>query len=102
MSADNWARCPRCWHRKNKDLMERWAKLNASYGQIPLEEFDETRAELNFETEGLENMKETFREDYEFYGAEDGIVQVSYSGQCTVCSLALKFEESHPIQGIES
>lgn len=102
MSADNWARCPRCWHRKNKDLTERWAKLNASYGQITLEEFDRIRAVLTKETDELEDMDSNFREDYEFYGAEDGIVNVSYSGECRLCGLKLKFEEQHPIEGIES
>lgn len=35
---------------------------------------------------------QTFREDYEIYGAEEGVVNVSYSGHCKECSTGVDFE----------
>jgi len=46
--------------------------------------------------------KESFREDYEIYGADEGTVTVSYSGSCTKCRLSLSFEDDHPIEGVNS
>jgi len=43
------------------------------------------------------NMGETFREDYEIYGAEDGTVMVSYHGQCGECKTKLEFKHEHVI-----
>ena len=42
-------------------------------------------------------MRPEFREDYEIYGAETGVVTVSYSGVCRQCGLSLHFEDRKPI-----
>jgi hypothetical protein len=39
----------------------------------------------------------TFREDYEIYGAQDGVVKVSYSGHCSRCGSGLDFKAEYPI-----
>jgi hypothetical protein len=36
----------------------------------------------------------TFREDYEFYGAETGEVTARYRGRCTVCGLSGQIDHS--------
>ena len=43
---------------------------------------------------------ETFREDYEFYGAETGTLHISYSGHCSVptCKAGLNFKTTVPIK----
>jgi hypothetical protein len=35
----------------------------------------------------------TLREDYEFYGAESGTVNIDYSCSCRNCSLSFGFQE---------
>jgi hypothetical protein len=94
MSADNWALCPRCIDNHVKDIKRAQAELDASYGKVPLDQFDDMRA-------GVANLRtstpaETFREDYEFYGAEDGEVVATYRGHCSKCDLSVRFEHSHP------
>lgn len=100
MSADNWDRCPRCYGLKAKLLEEKQKLVDASYGVLTVEEFDKARADLVKERVDLEDSYVTFREDYEIFGAETGVVTVSYKGQCTKCGLSLKFQEDHPIPGV--
>lgn len=99
MSADNWAKCPRCVQEATKNLDAAQARVDASYGQVSVEEFDQMRAGLATERSKVDNDNSfrTFREDYEIYGADDGVVTVSYRGGCTVCKLELKFKDDHPI-----
>lgn len=100
MSADNWAVCPRCLSREEKRKAELKVRARAAYGVMPIEEFDVLRAEAD---EPIDIQKlHSFREDYEIYGADEGTVTVVYAGSCKVCSLALKFEEYHPIPEVQS
>lgn len=101
MSADNWAECPRCIRRAQAALAEQNETLRKAYQTLPMEEFVRLSAELKAKAEVLRPDRRTFREDYEFYGAEDGAVRVSYRGECTVCGLFLSIEESHPIPGVD-
>ena len=90
MSADNWAICPRCIKRATREHDEQVATVMATYGQVSVDEFDAARAALkDVDPEAFR----TFREDYEFYGAEDGEVTASYSGHCAKCGLGLDFKE---------
>ena len=96
MSADNWAQCPRCADRRLIAIRDLLAKAEQSYGNVPVTEFDQMRkAAADLECEPIEP---TFREDYEIFGAEVGEVVVSYSGSCTRCGLALKFDHFHPLR----
>lgn len=102
MSADNWAKCPRCVKEAKVVLQNLSQQISVSYGVVSVEEFDQMRDSL---VKKLEALKEgdnyrTFREDYEFYGAEDGAITVSYKGNCAKCGLKLEFVEEHPIPGV--
>lgn len=97
MSASNWAICPRCLSSARKLEAAALAKVMASYGKAPFEEFDQARRAIA--TPEREEFR-TFREDYEIFGAEDGVVQVDYSGYCQVCELNLEFSEKRPIAGV--
>jgi hypothetical protein len=67
------------------------ANVYDRYGEVPPEEFDRLREELpEVDVEALR----TLREDYEFYGAEEGEVRCSYSGNCSTCGLSVKLETS--------
>lgn len=92
MSADNWTGCPRCARRHQENIQKLRDKAHTAYGAVPLDEYlalDQAAkaADVAFE-------KQTFREDYEFYGAEEGTVTASYNGHCGVCGLTCSFEHS--------
>lgn len=42
-------------------------------------------------------VDKNFREDWEFYGAEEGEVTVEYSGMCRVCGYGVEFRHDVPI-----
>lgn len=99
MSASNWAQCPRCSEREAAHIEARDKEVKASYGVVSAEEFDEARRLLAAQREKFEHREETFREDYEIYGAKEGTVVLSYAGSCEKCKLRLSFEDKREIPG---
>lgn len=99
MSADNWSVCPRCRDRAKAEKIARAQAAVDAYGKVSAEEY---AALVERSTEPLE-PKETFREDYEFYGASGGTVTASYSGHCDVCGLGVDFQYEHPfyVEGVD-
>jgi hypothetical protein len=104
MSADNWDKCPRCVSRNLHTIAELAGKVSEAYGSVDVETFDQMRQELSDKQAAHDdyNAFRTFREDYEIYGAEDGLVEVSYRGGCRECGLSLEFEHAHTIDGVTS
>ncbi len=102
MSADNWAKCPRCLKQAEAVLDNLRHQVDASYGVVTVEEFDQKRAALAKEEEILnaDDTYRTFREDWEIVGAEEGVVTVKYRGACTKCKLSLVFHTEREIPGI--
>lgn len=76
------------------------AEVTAAYGKVPVDEFDALR-DAYAEKERLyvnpedHNEFRTFREDYEFYGADEGVVHVRYGGQCTKCGTGTTINQDH-------
>ncbi|MGG5257491.1 hypothetical protein [Phycicoccus avicenniae] len=99
MSADNWARCPKCLDRAHEQVLDLQAKVNASYGEVSIEEFDRLRSELSRRAIDLDDPTsfQTLREEYEFHGAEQGKVTAAYGAGCTVCGLSASFSHSQVI-----
>lgn len=94
MSASNWAICPACLNKAQTELERLYQEIQASYGQLPLEEFDALRTR---HAAGINHDEfRTFREDYEFYGAEDGTVVATYSGHCQKCNVGTDFVHRAP------
>lgn len=93
MSADRWTTCPRCAKRREAKLRAMREAIDAEYGHISIAEFDELRRQLT-EAENTK-LPETLREDYEFYGAADGVVTANYSNSCRECGLETKFTHEH-------
>jgi len=89
MSADKWDVCPRCLDEALKKKVADAAAAEAAYGVIPREEY----ADLLLTAEALVNLEATFRQDYEFYGASEGTLTISYGGTCTECGLTLSIQE---------
>jgi hypothetical protein len=106
MSADNWAQCPKChdlklkaWQQAVRDKQEYLASV---YGKVTAEEYmllvdKPVDVENPGEMDEDNSRTATFREDYEFYGARDGVVEVSYRGGCAVCDLQITIDESYPL-----
>lgn len=100
MSADNWSICPRCTEAERQDIAEMESQINADYGKVSIEVFEQRRHDLakrkeQFEKEieaRGEGLRATFREDYEIYGAHEGLFYIKYSGECQKCDLNFKFE----------
>jgi hypothetical protein len=88
MSARNYSACPRCTARAKK-------KADAAMAAL-------AEAGLDDGTLGITGRpaRDTFREDYEIYGADTGTVTVSYGGGCEECGLSVSFTERHPIPGV--
>lgn len=74
-------------------------EIAESYGQVPLDEYMQMQAERDVMRE--ETLLRTFREDYEFYGADEGTVTVDYSGSCQKCGLETHFDHEHKIEGVD-
>ena len=94
MSADNWTRCPRCSAAVREAKEAQQAAARAAYGVAPVEEFDRLRADADAPMQ----FEDTVREDYEFYGFEDGKVVAVYEGTCQKCGLTTKFRFEQPIE----
>ncbi len=95
MSAGNWTTCPRCAKRRAAELQAMRDDIAAKYGQIPIAEFDQLRVALA-KAEST-TPPQTLREDYEFYGAEDGTVTAEYGCSCRECGLETKFIHEHAL-----
>lgn len=95
MSADNWAKCPRCTARHQQAIQDMRAKFAMLYGKVPIEEFEEHRDLLA--AAERQQLRETLREDYEIVGAADGVVEVIYGCSCETCGLESSFRYRHTL-----
>lgn len=100
MSADNWAKCPRCQKALDGTVDILTRRLADEYGTIPVADYTELQNRLAEAVVKAKKGSATFREDYEIYGAEDGEVTVSYGGSCRECGLSLSFTDKHTIPGV--
>jgi hypothetical protein len=91
VSADNWTTCPRCEENARRRYEEEDERVAAMYGVVSPAQYAAARDRLVATDLAL---GETFREDYEVYGASDGEVHVDYRGKCTVCGLTVSVGET--------
>jgi hypothetical protein len=99
MSADNWAVCPKCVKLANVKAAEQVTAVKESYGKVPEQEYTAALLALDKLPKTPADIGENFREDYEIYGAESGVITVSYSGHCSRCGLGLDFEITKYLYG---
>ncbi len=106
MSADNWRACPACFRRAVEEFEEKRQAVMASYGQIPVEEFDAKRAAMG-DPPSLDEWQETdercvLREDYQIgiHANKDGSPEffVHYTASCQVCDLVHEFKHREAVQ----
>lgn len=90
MSADNWARCPRCVADLEKTKADARQHLDDQYGKVDREAYKA----LERQVAEVHEIKPTytFREDYEVTGADTGVVKVSYYGKCQTCGLVAELQ----------
>jgi hypothetical protein len=93
MSADNWTECPRCVAALDAAVAVAEEALLAADDANDLAAWKEAHSLVTVARHNRAQVKPTFREDYEFYGAEEGEVTASYSGECQACGLAVNFRE---------
>lgn len=94
MSADNWDICPRCLYRARGESAARLQTAADFYGKVSPEEYERLRAEAQVAVDA-EDFR-TFREDYEFYGASEGVARATYTGACQTCKLSVNFDYAVP------
>lgn len=96
MSADNWAQCPKCLAEAAEEIEAMEKNVRDAYGNVDVDTFDDMRNDLATlcDAQNEYNFKRTFREDYEFYGADEGALHISYRGGCTVCDCSLTIDET--------
>ena len=75
MNADNWTVCPRCTRGREEKLRASSIKVAEAYGKVPVEEWDAMRSAQSDADAEAEGQEHTLREDYEFYGADEGEVE---------------------------
>jgi len=100
VSADNWAGCPRCKAGNVDEVLRLEDALRQAYGKVSLEDYQKIQAQLTIAREDDDHLRDggrrNFREDYEIYGAEDGVIKLDYSGSCTKCGLRVSFDFEKP------
>jgi rubrerythrin len=94
MSADNWAKCPKCADALEKDRVKRIDDAAKQYGKIPQHEWEKLRdAAIKPEAE----QEDTLREDYEIGVQSDGNFYVNYSGRCNECGFAFTYKDEKKV-----
>ncbi len=96
MSADNWGICPRCLKRARAEWDQLQVDVEEGYGVLPPDEWAALR-DRSFKNPG-DDLKNTLREDYEFWMTEDeGVLHVRYRAGCTEdgCGFSFNLEEEH-------
>ena len=93
MSADSWAKCPKCGGTAIDKRQEVADKLADAYGKVTSSEYLDMLAEA--QTIEYDDA-ETLREDYEI-GIFDGEFFVKYCGHCEKCGFEYNFKYSDRI-----
>lgn len=107
MSADNWACCPRCTDARIAAVEELERKMDEAYGKVDREAYKAledafAEAERVVERWQEDDSHHTFREDYEIYGATEGVIRVGYKGACTECGLSVRFTHEESFYEVKS
>lgn len=103
MSADNWQKCPACEHKQAKQREELEQLKTRADKANDLATWKDAQAKID----ALPRLKETLREDYEFYFDsgfyfEDIELHVDYSASCSVCGFSFSFNRVETmLKGLE-
>jgi len=87
MSADGWAKCPRCMAHAEARRDLRLEALREAYGKVDIAEYQR----LQGEARELEEMGDTLREDFVQGVQENGMYGCDYHAQCQACDWEFSF-----------
>jgi hypothetical protein len=74
MGADNYAKCPRCQKALDGTVDTLSRRTAEGYGKVSVAEYTELQNRLAEAVVKAQVGSQTFREDYEIYGADGGTV----------------------------
>jgi hypothetical protein len=95
MSADNWAKCPKCQDILNKAFTSKTERIKNLYGKVSAEEYNlKVRA---IEAEAETPINDTLREDYVICINSDGEFHVNYGGSCEVCGFHFHYQHEEKV-----
>lgn len=90
MSADSWAKCPKCKPDETDLRAARMKEAEESYGRVPPEEYAKLLAHAEA-TRNPDEDNETLREDWEPYIDDKAVFHVDYRGECQRCGFLFVF-----------
>ncbi len=73
------------------DQIRVWGSMTGDTTEDAIELLEQAR-----ERNEAPEVADDFREDYEFYGCEEGVIHYVYKGYCQVCKLSTEFRGEHP------
>ena len=97
MSADNWAVCPRCKIRIEKEKQKLLSKVEESYGKIDQKKWEQLKSDADFNATKMEKKFHTLREDYELGVCPNGEFSISYHAHCEGCKLSFNFKHAEMV-----
>lgn len=102
MSANEYARCPRCILRAKVARANAVDSVARMYGKVSPAEYEAARAAVPDTRDAL--LEYDFREDYEILVGHDGSnsVVVDFGGMCEKCGLEVSFTYRHVIEGLDA
>jgi hypothetical protein len=80
VSADNWAICPQCKRRDERQKEARRLEVQGAYGTMPQDEWLKAlQGSLQ-----MPPLEQTLREDYDIGIGKDGQFNVDYGASCNI------------------
>lgn len=98
MSADNWAICPKCRIRAEREKQKLLDKVVESYGKIAQKEWEGLKSNTLYRIEIAEGKTQTLREDYELGVCSNGEFSISYKAHCDRCNLSFNFKHQEMVK----
>jgi DNA-directed RNA polymerase subunit RPC12/RpoP len=99
MSADNYARCPKCSFVSSKKRRSIDEELTKAYGKISEKEYIELRNQLlpQFDDGFRDDQETSLREDYRIEMDVNGEFSVSYLARCSKCDFSFEYEHTQSV-----
>lgn len=89
MSADNWARCPKCLADHEAKAQADISDLKKHYGKMDADEFSAKMADIKGRKQ---KPADTLREDYEIGVDSDGVFRLNYGCSCERCGFEYTYQ----------
>lgn len=94
MSADNWAKCPKCWAKAMDEIHQQAERQSNAYGKVPEKTWLKNQRLLWEKTDNLNGsgFKESFKENYQIGVDIEGRFSVEYRGRCMACDASFEYK----------